>query len=364
MAGLQQEDIQDDQHASAEGIDELQEVSPLDVPLTVDEAELLAIPLTVEEDAQQTNDVFTKPGVDTVEQRGISLETAPKPNVPTSNPNITLPSRPSLHREKSAPLPAPQHLPPPAPPAPPNEGTLSTDSISLIQLRRLVNDIPKLEPTPYAFVYTDAASFPEELEEWFSYDVAERAMILKTKESFSKEWMIFNDVPENDDSARDDNKYDWIKAGRSLRKGFIRKLLLGLEDVASDLRLIRLEALVYVLLGCWYESAGLGHSNDSGSVTTDDHEANKQQGVQAKFLENAVQLDLIKDNVNALVECDGLSPIFKLMHFFCQRIWLVAPTYTCLISFRLNCSARRQMLRVQKCLLRNGKLNLEKYGLP
>ncbi|KAL9633784.1 MAG: hypothetical protein Q9164_004495, partial [Protoblastenia rupestris] len=77
-------------------------------------------------------------------------------------------SRPILRREGSTPAP-PQQPPPPAPPQPREEGGNGTDSLSLLQLRRLVSDLPKIEPTAYAYEHDETRTFPEELEEWFQY---------------------------------------------------------------------------------------------------------------------------------------------------------------------------------------------------
>ena len=54
----------------------------------------------------------------------------------------------------------------------PDAGTENTsDSLNLMQLRKIVTELPKVEATPYAFTYSDAASLPEEIEEWFTYGV-------------------------------------------------------------------------------------------------------------------------------------------------------------------------------------------------
>src|ERR1035441_6708880 len=61
--------------------------------------------------------------------------------------------RPQLQRNQ--PQPPPPHQPPP-PPAPQQIGN-PNDSLSLMQLRRIVTEFPKIDPTSYAFTYADSA---------------------------------------------------------------------------------------------------------------------------------------------------------------------------------------------------------------
>src|ERR1700712_3898433 len=112
-----------------------------------------------------------------------------KPQLPRDG--ISLPTRPGMRRDYS--VPAPRQPPPPTPPPQlPDLAGNPTDSLSLQQLRRLVQELPKVEPTPYAFTYQDAATFAEELQEWFTYSIEERARISKAQSSFSQEWGSYN----------------------------------------------------------------------------------------------------------------------------------------------------------------------------
>jgi hypothetical protein len=56
-----------------------------------------------------------------------------------------------------------------------------------MRLRSLVREMPKAEPTPYVFAYKDAATLPEEIEEWFAYTTPERANILRAQSCFATE---------------------------------------------------------------------------------------------------------------------------------------------------------------------------------
>ncbi|XP_014551565.1 hypothetical protein COCVIDRAFT_112545 [Bipolaris victoriae FI3] len=233
--------------------------------------------------------------LDTAEQQRLLLDQ--DENQPQAGPPLTLPTRPGLQRGNSVPTPAP-HLPPPAPPGPPPD-TPQNDSLSLAQLQHLVRGIPKVEPAPYAFSYDDASSFEEELEEWFSYAVEEQAMLLKTQASYALEWSAFHGLSDATDT---ENGLDWASAAPSQRKEFVEKLLAGLKELDPVSRLKKLEALLYLLLGCWYENAGLPEPTEDNE-TTSDHARNNAHRKSGR------QVALIKRNVNLLAECDGVQSL-------------------------------------------------------
>jgi hypothetical protein len=291
--------------------------------------------------------------LDTVEEQRLGLPEGDAKQ-PLPEERISLAGRPGLRREGS--VPAPSMPPPPAPaPAPPpdNNGDLgnSTDSLSLMQLRRLVTDMPRVEPTPYAFVYQDAASLPEELEEWFAYSVEERARILKAQSSFAAEWGAHNNWVF---TGHDDAGLDWIETAPEKRMEFMKKLLAGLEEPDLDKRLRQLEALVYLVLGCWHETAGTqvdkrlpnhsrrpsGDSPDSSRLGTGkgkekavnrtdtpppeptiSPEAQREKSIQAMYSKSGLQLDWIKKNVLMLFEVKGLQVVFDAVRTSCLREW-------------------------------------------
>lgn len=235
--------------------------------------------------------------LDTAEQQRILLQQ--DQDQPQAGPPLTLPARPGLQRGNSVPTPAP-NLPPPAPPVPPPD-TPQNDSLSLAQLQNLVRGIPKVEPAPYAFTYDDASCFEEELEEWFSYAVEEQAMLLKTQASYALEWSAFhglNDVSNGEDGL------DWATATTTQHDDFVRHLLGGLKDVDPVLRLKKLEALVYVLLGCWHETAGLPDPA-AGEAT----ESSTTSARNSAYIKSGRQASLIKRNVHLLAESNGVQTI-------------------------------------------------------
>jgi len=204
--------------------------------------------------------------------------------------------------------------------------------------------MPRVDPTPYAFVYKDAASLPEELEEWFAYSVEERARILKAQSSFAAEWGAHNNWVFTGD---EEGALDWMKAAPEKRREFMRKLLAGLEEQDLDKRLRQLEALVYLVLGCWHETAGIhasGHSrHDSESsrgngkgkgrakvveptetpspVPPPSLEAQRQKSVKSIYSKSALHLEWITKNILMLFEVKGLQTIFGTVRNASLREW-------------------------------------------
>lgn len=288
------------------------------VPPVIDQAELVGLssndtPVIEAEPGEVLN-----PPLDTAEQQGLLLDDSVDVPPRQDGTNISLPARPGLRRENSIPTPAPLHLPPPAPPAPPQESGQQTDSLSLMQLRRLVNDIPKVEPTPYSFTYEDASSFEDELEEWFTYSVEEQAMLLKAQASFAHEWGAFNGL---DGSSYEEGGMEWAKSTSVQHKEFVQFLLsvIKLPDPVS--RLKKLEALVYILLGCWHESAGIPVTNtDADSTSSETTSATNGLPVpEPSYEKSGLQVQLIRRNILLLIECEGLQIIVDIMRSSCLR---------------------------------------------
>lgn len=296
--------------------------------------------------------------LDTVEEqrRGI-LDVKP---APPPQERLPPPGRPPMRRDSSVPppsqsssipLPPSSSAPPPPAPASPadnNDGVGNpTDSLSLVQLRRLVTEMPRVEPTPYAFVYQDAASLPEELEEWFAYSVEERARILKAQSSFAAEWGAHNNWVFTGD---EEGALDWVKTSAERRMEFMKKLLAGLQDADLDKRLRQLEALVYLILGCWHETAGIplvthsrqsswgseGSGKGKGKAENEQLEpqftppssegdfspdASRRKAIELAYHKSGLQMEWIKKNVLMLFDIKGLQPIFDTVRSSCLREW-------------------------------------------
>jgi hypothetical protein len=268
------------------------------VPPVLDEAELIG----------NTSSDFPIIEAEPEEELDLPLDTAQQQRLvvdgddgrPAAGPPLTLPGRPGLQRGNSVPTPAPQHLPPPAPPAPPGP-----PPDALAQLQNLVQGLPKADPAPYAFAYDDASSFAEEVEEWFSYAVEEQAMLLKAQASFALEWSAFNGL---NDTSYDEGGLYWNRAPASQHKGFVAHLLEGIKQPDPVLRLKRLEALVYVILGCWHETAGLLAADANGQAASGRN--SRADTVRATTYDlSGQQTSLIKRNIQIFVDGGGLQPV-------------------------------------------------------
>ncbi|KAF2754478.1 hypothetical protein EJ05DRAFT_443375 [Pseudovirgaria hyperparasitica] len=276
---------------------------------------MLAIPLTDQNEFSTAGNP-NKPGLDTVDQEGLTLE-GEKPHLPQDG--VALPTRPGLRREKSAPPPAaPQSLPPPAPPASSTDMSQSTDSLSVMQLRRLVGDMPTVEPTPYAFEYKDASTFAAELEEWFSYNVEEHAMILKCQAEFAKQWEAFLGEEHRPAVDIDQGSSNWLNTWKTHRVRFVLKAKDGLRTDDHIVRLSSLEVLTNIALGCWYETAGLSASPDIPEEGTDQDQVDGKGDPGSSFVKSALQIQLIKSNVRTIIDCGCIPLIYDAMRSSCQ----------------------------------------------
>jgi hypothetical protein len=210
--------------------------------------------------------------------------------------------RPQLQRNQSQPPPA--HQPPP-PPAPQQIGN-PTDSLSLMQLRRIVTEFPRIEPIAYAFTYADTASYEEEIEEWFSYSDAEFTRLRNARETFERRWKKFE-------------TRSWSTADKDTQEAFIKREVTGLQATDLRRRCKSLQTLLHISLGVWDETAGAGNS------TPDSAEPDKD--VEGKFKSRTVatktQVDSIRTGVQLITECGGVSQTYELMKRAFDRLWYV-----------------------------------------
>lgn len=216
---------------------------------------------------------------------------------------ILLP-RPQLRRNVSS-VPAPQQpLPAPGPP-PEQPPSGATDSLSLLQLKRLITDMPRWEPTAYAFKYDDADSFSQELEEWFSYTDQQRATLTKTREAFELKWreLIKGELDGDIEGA------GWIDVGVAARKKFVEREVAGLKDPGFRERAASLEALLYVALGVWGETAR------PKSDQADEMDSQPTQNAPSS------QADWILSNTRLIQECRGIQAVYDVLRRSCLQEW-------------------------------------------
>ena len=206
------------------------------------------------------------------------------------------PLRPILRRETSTPAPPKQ----PPPPTPHLEDSVSTDSLSLAQLKRLVSDLPKFEAAAYAYTYEDTRSLPEELEEWFQYTDEDANLLFRGKEAFEDKW--YHDV--RDTKA-------WSEATGLERASFLKELLHEIPNQYMVERARNIDALVYVILGVWYENAGLEENQTSNVI--------QYESFDDRYQRSGAQIRCIRDAVDKLTEIGTIPELFDLLRRICDN---------------------------------------------
>lgn len=253
----------------------------------------------------------TQPDIDIVEQQSLAPQ-GTSHNFHQNGANIQI--RPPLKRGKWAPI--SQHPPPRSPPQPVPDLDNPTDSLSLAQLKKLVTELPRVEPAPYAFIYEDSASFKEELEELFGYTAEERSSLLKLHSTFARRWQLFHGITDYDISSYERGGIDWRAAAGKAREEFLKEIKAELERNTGECKLISLECLLYISLGCWHECAGLvaqeveepaeaGQKNAAGQIS-------KHAGCQ-------LQISCIKANLDDICTVVGIQVVFDAMRAACLR---------------------------------------------
>jgi len=185
----------------------------------------------------------------------------------------------------------------------------------LIQLKKLVHELPKIEPTPYAFEYKDASSLPEELEEWFSYSPQERSMLFQAKASFAQDWASYNGGTSLSGAEYQSGDVDWTNATVRERSEFVEKALSFTKENDISVRIKSLQSLVYIALGCWYETGGA----KPGVASTTSKSAGPE--LVTDFSNSHAQLSLISQNVDMIFKLKGVQPLLDVLKAACEREW-------------------------------------------
>lgn len=310
-----------------------QETAPSAPDVPLDEAEMI---LGVEEQSPGGEQTATS-GADAASKPEEPAEADAKPSTQEGAHEKTNTVRPLLQRNGSTPNqfpplpPVPAQIPAPvlasaSTPVPPGPGN-PTDSLSLVQLRSLVRDMPRAaEQTSYAFEYKDASSLYEEIEEWFSYNPEDRGMLFDAEAAFAREWTFYSGLDQDGGSAYENGRIDWTKADAAERERFVQHTLEALGQAESESRSRSLGALVYLLLGCWHETAGLELPGQTS--TADAGEAMQEQDAPLTSPEkSAVQIDWMKRNVQLICDAGGYQPIYAILRKCCLREWCVCSLY-------------------------------------
>lgn len=229
---------------------------------------------------------------------------------PLSTSPRAAPVRPILRREGSTP--APPSQPPPLTPQqqqqqqPLEGGQQPTDSLSLLQLRQLVTQFPKLEPQAYAYEHADTRSFAEEVEEWFPYSEEERYMLLRGKEAFETQWKRRKEASDN----------NWMDISEETRLGFVQDVVKDIEKLEGDVEGV--ECLTYVAMGCWGQTAGLKDVEEDDGA---EHCADGDQWggtLLSQYTHSARQIKWIRGGCELLAKCGALQSLYDLIRWACD----------------------------------------------
>jgi hypothetical protein len=235
-------------------------------------------------------DAPTAKDISDIADTGLADVGLPAPQQLTSVPM----GRPQLARNQPQPPPPHQPPPPPSPQGNPN------DSLSLMQLRRIVTEFPKIDPTSYAFTYADTAPFEEEVDEWFSYNEAEYKRLHRAKDTFERRWKKFAGK-------------SWLgtKENDSVQcEKFVAREVNGLHATDLRRRCKSLQTILHVILGVWDETAGL---------KVEDEEPAK--GEKWKTKATPLQLEHMKANILLVSQAGGIPLLFEVMQNAFKRLW-------------------------------------------
>ena len=221
-------------------------------------------------------------------QQDLQNASSPKPLANAALGAPKPPVRPILRRDTSA-LPPPKQPPPPAPPQQQDEAGNAADSLTLAQLKDIVKDLPKLEPVAYAYTYEDTRSLPEELEEWFQYTEEDRDMLSRAEETFEEKISAFDfERPP----AASTSTYPWLELPVECRDMFVTRQLADLALLSPPTIAENLEAVAYIALGVWKETAWLKDevpAEDEHGYEPPNDKYRKTDG-QLKWIVNAAEM--------------------------------------------------------------------------
>ncbi|KAH9241677.1 hypothetical protein K456DRAFT_1745195 [Colletotrichum gloeosporioides 23] len=216
------------------------------------------------------------------------------PIAESANPPPPPPSRPMLQRNSSAPTPAP--VPAPVPPAPmppaPTDQLQPTDSLSLLQLRRIVAEFSRGEPVAYDFVYSDMGSHDEEIDEWFVYQFWQWVRLNAAQRAFEWQWQHEYDIQTS-----------WEETDYETRAKFTRDALGGLQVREPAQRSASIGKLLYLVLGRWGDTSTPATVGDGRSAAS------------------SPQLEAIRSSITFLTSLNGIATVWEAVQNCFDVFW-------------------------------------------
>ncbi|KAK4646327.1 Factor arrest protein 11 [Podospora bellae-mahoneyi] len=195
------------------------------------------------------------------------------------------------------------------------------DSLSLAQLRRIVNDFPNREPIAYDYEYTDMGPLEEEIDEWFMYNFWQWVRLNAANRAFHTAWGKYFASPESSPTeSQAQPPPGWDEVDVSTRKEFITSILGHIKPLSDDQddRMVRGEAIgavVYLVLGRWTETVTVRKVGMLNGVV---------EG-KCKSAATKVQLDAMKEGVRVLAECGGVEVMWDALRGAFEPFWADEP---------------------------------------
>lgn len=287
----------------------------------VDEAGPIGLDLSQQ---QQLPQDVSASGLDTIEQQHQQQQQANASDGLPQQSRSPIQMRPSLHRDRFAP--APQQPPPPAPPRPADDVDAATDSLSLMELKKLVADMPKSEPASYAFTYEDCSNFEEELEELFSYSAEERNTLLHAQSAFGTRWTRHSTPAAHPSHSLDSTPRRWLASTDAEKTSFLNALADDIKANDQKSRVQSVQSLLYIALGCWRETSGPVSGNDGASEADSPSE---QSDHQSRYRDSQKQIQTIKENLRLIAGGDGVQVVYHALQDACFRAeYVKIPPFT------------------------------------
>lgn len=168
-----------------------------------------------------------------------------------------------------------------------------TDSLSLMQLRRIVATVNAAEPAAYDFVYADMGPHAEEIDEWFVYQFWQWVRLNAAQKAFEWHW--------NRESG---GKCGWDDADHDARARFIRAAIAGVRSTDAAVRATSIGKIMYLVLGRWGDTA-MPHATDESS----------------RSIASIPQLQAIKAGVTCLTSLEGLPVIWEALKNVFEIHW-------------------------------------------
>jgi len=235
-------------------------------------------------------------------------ETSPAQSEPLStDSNPSLPTRPLLRRDLSQP-PPPAPMPPSADPPPgtslpassaaqhlsqPPPAPQPTDSLSLMQLRRIVAEFKQPELVAYDFVYSDAGPHGEEIDEWFVYQFWQWVRLNAVQRAFEWHWQHVYKAQTT-----------WDDADAELKTRFLAEALEGVKSDDSAHRAACIGRIVYLILGRWADTAEVGATVEN-----------------SKSVASRPQLAAMQAGVELLASLDGIEVVWEALRSIFEYFW-------------------------------------------